>query len=248
MHIIQKGSQTADQLLLNLRELKAMQAQPDMEFSTRNLLSECWMLLMQELRETQPEDALPSAEGQERLRNMIAFIHTHYGEKLTLAQIAASAAVSEREALRCFRKYFHQSPFEYLNSFRLHQAKKMLIETNQENDFTSFRTNDMDIFVMDHSDSISQDKVDMLESALDKYDESFEKIKMPVTSVSFILYSGYRIVKDNKDFSKLVELIDEFLTGYDSNEKYKQYVQSGTSSSENVRGRLDWWRNKIKTL
>lgn len=106
----------------------------------------------------------------------------------------------------------------------------------------------MDIFVMDHSDSISQDKVDMLESALDKYDESFEKIKMPVTSVSFILYSGYRIVKDNKDFSKLVELIDEFLTGYDSNEKYKQYVQSGTSSSENVRGRLDWWRNKIKTL
>ena len=108
-----------------------MQAQPDMEFSTRNLLSECWMLLMQELRETQPEDALPSAEGQERLRNMIAFIHTHYGEKLTLAQIAASAAVSEREALRCFRKYFHQSPFEYLNSFRLHQAKKMLIETNQ---------------------------------------------------------------------------------------------------------------------
>ncbi|MCI8856808.1 MAG: helix-turn-helix transcriptional regulator [Clostridiaceae bacterium] len=116
---------------MNLRELKAMQAQPDMEFSTRNLLSECWMLLMQELRETQPEDALPSAEGQERLRNMIAFIHTHYGEKLTLAQIAASAAVSEREALRCFRKYFHQSPFEYLNSFRLHQAKKMLIETNQ---------------------------------------------------------------------------------------------------------------------
>lgn len=124
----------------------------------------------------------------------------------------------------------------------------MLMETNQENDFTSFRTNDIDAFVVNHSDSISQDKVDMLEMALDKYDEEFEKIKIPVTSISFILYSGYRIVKDNKDFSSLVELINDFLNDYDSNEEYKQYVQSGTSSSENVRGRLDWWRERIKTL
>jgi len=124
----------------------------------------------------------------------------------------------------------------------------MLMETNQENDFTSFRTNDIDAFVVNHSDSISQDKVDMLEMALNKYDEAFEKIKVPVTSISFILYSGHRIVKDNKDFSKLVELVDDFLNNYDSNEEYKQYVQSGTSSSENVRGRLDWWRERIKTL
>lgn len=124
----------------------------------------------------------------------------------------------------------------------------MLIETNQEHEFVSFRTKDMDVFVSDYSDSISQEKVDILESALDKYDESFEKIKVPVTSISFILYSGYRIIKDNKDFFKLVDLINDFLMGYDSNEEYKQYVQSGTSSSENVRSRLDWWRNKIKTL
>lgn len=51
----------------------------------------------------------------------------------------------------------------------------MLMETNQENDFTSFRTNDIDAFVVNHSDSISQDKVDMLEMALNKYDEAFEK-------------------------------------------------------------------------
>lgn len=107
----------------------------------------------------------------------------------------------------------------------------MLMETNQENDFTSFRTNDIDAFVVNHSDSISQDKVDMLEMALDKYDEAFEKIKVPVTSISFILYSGYRIVKDNKDFSKLVELVDDFLNNYDSNEEYKQYVQSGDRKS-----------------
>ena len=81
-----------------------------------------------------------------------------------------------------------------------------------------------------------------------KFNYSFVKIKIPVTSVAFILYSGFRITKDKKSFSKLVDLINDFLMGYDSNEEYKQYVQSGTSSSENVRGRLDWWRNKIKIL
>ena len=34
---------------------------------------------------------------------------------------------------------------------------------------------------------------------------------------------------------------------YDENEEYKQYVVSGTGSSQNVRGRFDWWREKIRT-
>lgn len=124
----------------------------------------------------------------------------------------------------------------------------MLIETNNENDFTSFRTKDIDVFVADHSDHIESSKIDMLRSAMDKFDESFEEIKLPVTSVPMILYSGYRIIKDKKSFSKLVELINEFLVGYENNDEYKQFVQSGTSSSENVSGRLLYWREKIRTM
>ena len=123
----------------------------------------------------------------------------------------------------------------------------MLICTNQENDFTSFRTKDIDAFVKDHADE-SLDKISVLQDAMDKFDEAFEEIKVPITSISVILYSGYRIMKDKKSFSKLVELVKEFLSSYDTNEEYKQYVMSGTSSSENVRGRFDYWRNKIRTL
>lgn len=122
----------------------------------------------------------------------------------------------------------------------------MLICTNQERDFTSFRTKDIDAFVIDHANE-SLEKVDVLREAMNSFDEAFEKIKVPVTSISVILYSGYRIKKDKKSFSKLVELVNEFLNGYENNEEYKQYVQSGTSSSENVRGRFDYWRNVIKT-
>ncbi len=123
----------------------------------------------------------------------------------------------------------------------------MLIETNQENEFVSFRTKDIDTFVLDHSDSITDEKIKVLTSAMNKFDEAFEEIKIPVTSIPMVLYSGYRIQKDKKSFSKLVESVNEFLNGYDENEEYKQYVQSGTSSAENVRGRFDWWREKIKT-
>ncbi len=124
----------------------------------------------------------------------------------------------------------------------------MLIETTQEHEFVSFRTKDIDTFVSDYSSSIDADKIDTLKAAMDKFDEAFTEIKVPVTSIPMVLYSGYRIVKDKKSFSKLVDLVNDFLVGYDANEEYKKFVQSGTSSTENVGGRLDWWKNKIKCI
>lgn len=122
----------------------------------------------------------------------------------------------------------------------------MLIETNQDNDFTSFRTRDIDAFVIDNSED-TLTKVEMMKEVLDKFNDAYAEIKIPVTSIPMVLYSGYRITKDKKSFSKLVTIINEFLNGYDENEEYKVYVQSGTSSSENVRGRFDYWRNLIRT-
>ena len=124
----------------------------------------------------------------------------------------------------------------------------MLIETNQEHEFISFRTKDIDTFILEHSEDIASEKIKLLENAMDKFDEAFgESIKIPVTSIPMILYSGFRILKDNKPFEKMIGLVNEFLGNYDSNEEYKKYVQSGTSSIENVRGRFDYWRNLIRT-
>lgn len=74
---------------------------------------------------------------------------------------------------------------------------------------------------------------------MDKINAAFEsELKVPVTSIPMMLFSGYTITKDKKSFTKLVEIINEFLNGYETNEDYKQYVMSGTSSSEN-KGRFD---------
>lgn len=123
----------------------------------------------------------------------------------------------------------------------------MLISSNQEQEFTSFRTKDIDAYVSDYADQYL-DRIDVLKEAMDRFNEAFEEIKIPVTSIPQILYGGYRIVKDKKSFSRLVEKIVEFIESYDSNEEYKQYVQSGTSSRENVKGRFDYWKKEIKSL
>lgn len=124
----------------------------------------------------------------------------------------------------------------------------MLIESNDSQEFLSFRTKDIDVFVLDHADFITQDKFDMLKTALDSFNEAFEEIKMPVTSVPMMLYAGYVTKKNKKSFSKFVTAINDFLLAYDKNEDYKQYVLSGTSSSENVRGRLNYWKGIIKSF
>lgn len=123
----------------------------------------------------------------------------------------------------------------------------MLIATNQENDFTSFRAKDIDTFVTDYADQYL-DKADTLKEAMDRFNDSFDKIKIPVTSAPQILYSGYRVTKDKKSFNRLAEKVSDFVATYDSNEEYKQFVQSGTGSHENVNGRFQYWRGIVKTL
>lgn len=124
----------------------------------------------------------------------------------------------------------------------------MLIESTDAQEFLSFRAKDIDTFVTDHADSITQDRFDTLKDTLDSFDKSFEEIKLPVTSVPMILYTGYKVTRNKKSFSKLITAINDFLLGYDNNEEYKKYVQSGTGNLENVRGRLNYWKGIIKTL
>lgn len=125
----------------------------------------------------------------------------------------------------------------------------MLMETNQNQEFISFRGKDIDSFIASYSETISSEKIEVLKTAMDKFNEAFpDKIKIPVTSMPMILYSGYRIQKDKKSFSKLIDVINEFLSTYDRNEEYKKYALEGTSDIENVRGRFNWWREKIREI
>ncbi len=101
------------------------------EFTVRNELSSAWQLM---LREAGP--FLSSAEtrpdtSRMRVKVMMIFIQQRYREKLTLDEIAASANISRREALRDFQKCLGMTPFEYLTGCRLRCATNELMYTDK---------------------------------------------------------------------------------------------------------------------
>ncbi len=125
----------------------------------------------------------------------------------------------------------------------------MLSEISNEYDFGSFRRDDREKFIQYYNDKVNVEKIEIIRQGLDKLDKSFdEKIKINKTTISFICYGAYRIIKDNKSFEKFMESVNNFLANYDSNDEYKTFTQQGTSSAESVKGRLEYWRNIIREL
>ena len=118
------------QILGKLRQLSRLQEDVDTEFQTRNLLSEIWLLLLKEIKNADAQIFNTQHKNQDRMFTMLAFIHENFSEKLTLEDIAASAAISTRECLRCFKTAIHQSPMDYLIEYRIRAAKKLLETTD----------------------------------------------------------------------------------------------------------------------
>lgn len=116
------------QILQKLNQLSKLQNQPDMEMQTRNLVSEIWLLLLEELKNTEIKSS--PLKNKDRILTMLAFIQENYAEKLTLQEIADASAISTRECLRCFQVSIQQSPMEYLMEYRIQMAAKLLETTD----------------------------------------------------------------------------------------------------------------------
>ena len=123
----------------------------------------------------------------------------------------------------------------------------MLVNTDEENDFTSFRAKDIDSFVVWYAENINAADISTLTDVLDTLNTG-DTIKVKSTSIPMILYAGYKCLKDSKDFRKFSAAVDEFIENYDVNEEYKQLVQSGTTSSAGVKARLQYWNNVVENL
>ena len=116
-------------VLQKLEKLAQLQTERDTEFQTRNLLSEIWLLILEEIRQRGEEKPAVNRQSRDRILTMMAFVRENFREKLSLEEIAASAAVSTRECLRCFRQSIGQSPMEYLIACRVEEGAKLLEQT-----------------------------------------------------------------------------------------------------------------------
>ncbi len=95
------------------------------EIRVREALSRIWLLLF-DCFYSQSEGGAKLDKNDERLKEMLIYIHEHFPDKLTVAKLASEVYLSERECFRLFRNYLHVSPTEYVRDIRLRMACQML--------------------------------------------------------------------------------------------------------------------------
>lgn len=104
----------------------------DWELESRECMSRVVALLCAHALGKGKTADLRSVRQRERMKQMLDHIASHLGEPLTVAQIAASASISESECLRCFRSMIHTTPICYLRSCRIQQAAALLASTQDK--------------------------------------------------------------------------------------------------------------------
>lgn len=110
---------------------QACAAEPEgFEFTVRERLSRLIFLLAQNCPATAKKPSEKALRDGERIKTMLQYIQAHYGEELTLAKIAGSAAVSENECLRCFRGMIGCTPIQYVKQVRVQKAAELLTATD----------------------------------------------------------------------------------------------------------------------
>lgn len=70
----------------------------------------------------------PSSSISKRfeVQNVIDYMHQHFGEKITVKQLASLANMSESNFIRVFKQETSLTPMEFLIELRLQKAKKLL--------------------------------------------------------------------------------------------------------------------------
>lgn len=122
----------------------------------------------------------------------------------------------------------------------------MLLMSESGREFTSFRTNDINMFIAEHQvDTMKYSGI--LKDALDKLDSTFaDKIKVPITTAPMILWGGCKIVMNHKNFSKYIDAVKAFIENPAPTDDYKKSTEGGTSSSDNVMIRFAYWKGIVK--
>ncbi len=69
------------------------------------------------------------AEDQ-RIKEILSFIHENYRQKITLDDVAKAANISRSECCRFFKRMIKLTPFEYLISYRINQSILLLRKSN----------------------------------------------------------------------------------------------------------------------
>ena len=106
------------------------------EIKLREALAQIWLMLF-ELSSSMREKKDGYSKSNDKIKLMMIYIHEHYREKISIADLATAAYLSERECYRVFHDCLHMTPVEYITSYRLQAACQMLAKSQETVTFIS---------------------------------------------------------------------------------------------------------------
>ncbi|MFV0400832.1 MAG: helix-turn-helix domain-containing protein [Oscillospiraceae bacterium] len=116
--------------LAGLREIAAIPQNhlAEQELFLRGKLLEIWQQLFSH-GEAVPEQSF-SARSADHLTPVIEYIHSHYMEDISLAQLAELASLSPGRFCKVFKEQLQMTPFAYIIRHRILQSCRFLGETD----------------------------------------------------------------------------------------------------------------------
>lgn len=98
---------------------------PGYEIKLREMLSEIWFRFFEQLHLVQGKNG-EYDKVSDKIKSMMIYVHEHYGEKISVTELAMAGFSSERECFRAFQECLHMTPMEYVKTYRLKMACQML--------------------------------------------------------------------------------------------------------------------------
>lgn len=98
------------------------------EFRLREALTRIWMGLL-ELTCPAAEQKEPPSRAGEPIKELMIYIHEHYGQPISVEELAREGHISKRACFRLFRETLHMTPVEYIRACRLRAACRLLAES-----------------------------------------------------------------------------------------------------------------------
>lgn len=98
------------------------------ELEIAQLLSHIWLLIY-ENNHAPAVSSAPVWRDRERLQKILAYIHEHYQEKITLDDISNAVNLCGSECCRFFKKHMNASIFDYIMRYRIEKSLPLLKNT-----------------------------------------------------------------------------------------------------------------------
>ncbi|MBY6054725.1 AraC family transcriptional regulator [Cytobacillus firmus] len=126
--ILNRSEDWGKSILESIIEIKKLinDNPPFYEINITSLLTFIWQQLIR--NGFQLEYSQTEVENHMRMKAMLNWIHQHFAEKVTLADIAKAGRLSNSECCRYFKKILKTTPINYLIHYRIQKSLPLLQE------------------------------------------------------------------------------------------------------------------------